>query len=229
MTRIIFCLPGDKFSSQFLISWTNLMKACLDAGHTIAIAPGVSSHVAFARAKTLGYNVLSGPNQKPFQGQIPYDVIMMIDSDIVFTPEHFFTLLESPHDVTSGMYIMSDNKHFACVQNWDEDYFAKNGTFQFLTPGAIAEFRATNPGTNYIQAHYSGLGWTMFKKGVLERLSYPPFFRPLENIPTGKPDMPAIVDMSSEDVCLFKNLADAGVQCFLDTRVRVGHEKTFVV
>ena len=54
----------------------------------------------------LGGDVLAGPNQKPFQGKVDYDVIVWIDSDIIFTPEDVFKLLDSPHDVTAGVYMM---------------------------------------------------------------------------------------------------------------------------
>jgi hypothetical protein len=51
----------------------------------------VMSH--FSRMKTLGLDVLRGADQKPFGGQVDYDVWLTIDSDIVFTPEQIVELL----------------------------------------------------------------------------------------------------------------------------------------
>jgi hypothetical protein len=42
--------------------------------------------------KTLGLDVLRGADQKPFGGQVDYDIWLTIDSDIVFTPEQLIEL-----------------------------------------------------------------------------------------------------------------------------------------
>lgn len=231
--RVIFALTGTNFSQHFLLAWTNLLKALIEAKIDFLIAQGVSSHVAFARLKSWGYNVMNGESQKPYgNGAIPYDRIMCIDSDIVFTPEQFFAMLDAPHDVVTGAYLMSDRTNFACVETWDIDYFSKNGTFKFLGPKDVEEWRQANTGQNYMKISYNGLGWCMMKQGVLERLSYPPVYRPLERIPTGKTgpdDVKELVDMTSEDVGLMKNMQDAGIDVYLDTRIKVGHEKSFVI
>ena len=227
----MFALPGNSFSSNFLLAWSQLLIASQQKGIDLVLAPGVSSFVSFARAKSFGYNVMSGEHQLPFQGKIDYDYIMCIDSDMVFNPDMFFALLESPHDVTSGLYIMSDNKHFTAVRDWDLDFFAKNGTFQFLTPQDVESWKAApaEPANRYMQVTYNGLGWTLIKKGVLEKLNYPPFWRPLHRVPAAIAGSPDIVDQSSEDVALFLNLRDAGVKCYIDTTIRAGHEKTVVL
>jgi hypothetical protein len=226
--RVVFCLPGNSFSSNFLIAWTRLIDACNKKGISIVMAPGVSSHVALARSKSFGYNVFGGENQKPFGGELDYDYIMCIDSDILFTPEHFFDMLESPHDVTSGLYIMSDNKHFTAVKDWDTSYFGKNGTFEFMTPEYIEKWKSENI-DRYMKVVYSGLGWTLIKKGVLEKLTYPIFWSDVHRIPNVDTSKPDIVDMSSEDVSLFLNLGKVGVVSVIDTKIRVGHEKIVVL
>ena len=226
--RVVFCLPGNSYSSNFLLSWSVLLDACYKKGVNIVISPGVSSHVALARAKTLGYSVFGGEDQKPFQGKLDYDYIMCIDSDILFKPDDFFDLLETPHDVTSGLYIMADNKHFTAVREWDMDYFGKNGTFEFMTPEVIEKWK-TEHIERYMPVTYSGLGWTLIKKGVLEKLKYPIFWTDLHRMPNPEADKPEIVDMSSEDTSLFINLKKAGVQSYIDTKIRVGHEKSVVL
>ena len=226
--RVVFCLPGNNFTSNFLISWTMLMDACYKKGINIVVSPGVSSHVAFARAKTFGYSVLGGEDQKPFQGKLEYDYIMCIDSDVLFKPEDFFDLLESPHDVTSGLYIMSDNKHFTAVREWDMEYFAKNGAFEFMTPEDVEKWKTTKV-ERYIPVTYSGLGWTLIKSGVLEKLKYPVFHSAVHRIANPDSTKPEIVDMSSEDTALFINLKKANIECFIDSKIRVGHEKLVVL
>ena len=70
--------------------------------------------------------------QTKFGGEIDYDYIMWIDSDIVFKPEQFFKLLDHDRDIISGLYMMQDNINYATVEHMDEDFFADNaGTIVF--------------------------------------------------------------------------------------------------
>jgi hypothetical protein len=180
------------------------------------ISQQYSSVVHFARAKCLGGNVLKGADQKPFQGQVDYDAMMWIDSDIVFKPEDFFKILESPHDVTSGIYMMEDLQHLAVVKNWDNDYFEKNGTFQFLSPTDLE----AEP--QYVPVSYAGMGWMLIRKGVIEDLKYPWFWSALETVG-------GLVDMNSEDVALCKAMNAAGHQVYIDKTIRVGHQKAMII
>jgi hypothetical protein len=176
------------------------------------ISQQYSSVVHFARAKCLGGDVLKGPDQKPFQGQVEYDVMMWIDSDVIFRPDDFFRLLESPHDVTAGLYMMEDMTHLAAVKDWNEDFFKKDGAFKFLRPEDV------QGAPEYMPVAYAGMGWMMIRKGVVEDIKYPWFWSPLETIGD-------FVDMNSEDVSFCKALTAAGHQVHIDTKLRVGHQK----
>ena len=82
--KIVIGLPGDNFSSKFLISWTGALNVLWESQkYEIIISPGVSSFVTFARMQTLGLDVLRGVQQKPFNN-LDFDVWITIDSDIIF-------------------------------------------------------------------------------------------------------------------------------------------------
>ena len=171
----------------------------------------------------MGGDVLKGPDQKPFQGSVDYDVMMWIDSDIVFKPDDFFALLESPHDVTAGMYMMEDLQHFATVKEWDEDFFAKNGTFKFMKPEDIVRVgEADSPSSSYLPVAYTGMGWMMIRKGVVETIKYPWFYSELQTVGP-------LVDMNSEDVSFCRALQAAGHTIHVDTKIRVGHQKLMLI
>ena len=51
--------------------------------------------VNFARCKCLGANVLRGPDQKPWDGNLKYDYQLWIDSDIMFDTEKFYRLIHN--------------------------------------------------------------------------------------------------------------------------------------
>jgi hypothetical protein len=185
------------------------------------ISQQYSSVVHFARAKCLGGDVMKGPDQKPFQGGVDYDVMMWIDSDIVFKPEDFFNLLESPHDVTAGLYMMEDLQHFATVKEWNEDFFVKTGTFKFMRPEDLVRVDGVDS-SPYVPVAYTGMGWMMIRKGVVEDLKYPWFYSDLQTVGP-------LVDMNSEDVSFCRALQAAGHTIHVDTKCRVGHQKLMLI
>ena len=218
--KLVFCMPGRSYSREFLLAWSDLLMQASSKGHQIMISQQYSSVVHFARAKCLGGDVLKGPDQKPFQGQVDYDAMMWIDSDMVFKPEDFFNLLESPHDVTAGLYMMEDLQHFATVKEWDEDFFTKTGTFKFMSPEDLNGLDSDE--SRYLPVAYTGMGWMLIKKGVVEDIKYPWFAAPLQTIGS-------LVDMNSEDVAFCRAIKAAGHEIHIDTKVRIGHQKLLII
>jgi hypothetical protein len=214
--RIVFCMPGREYSREFLLSWSDLLMQATAKGHQCMISQQYSSVVHFARAKCLGGDVTKGPDQKPFQGGVEYDAMMWIDSDIIFKPEDFFKILESPHDVTAGLYMMEDLTHLAAVKDWDTDMFMKNGTFKFIRPDDLVG------AAQYVKVGYAGMGWMLIRKGVVEDLKYPWFWSDLQKIGD-------LVDMNSEDVAFCRALEAAGHPVHVDTQLRVGHQKKMII
>ncbi len=223
--KIVFCLPGRQYSNNFLISWTMLLVNCIKNGHEVIISQNYSSVVHFARALCLGGDVLAGVNQKPFQGKLEYDLILWIDSDMVFSDVEFNKLLESPHAVTCGLYRMQNMTQFAVVKEWNTEYFKENGTFQFLSVEDMKKYKEDKE-PRYMEVDYAGMGWMAIKKGVIESLKYPWFYKPAYKMDK---DGLIISDMLSEDVSFCKNLQEAGYQIMLDTDIVVGHEKSIVL
>lgn len=214
--RVVFCLPGRSYSREFLLAWSDLLMQATSRGHQCMISQQYSSVVHFARAKCLGGDVRKGADQMPFQGSVDYDVMMWIDSDIIFKPEDFFRLLESPHDVTTGMYMQEDLQHLAVVKDWDEEFFKQHGTFKFMRPEEI------EGSPEYVEVAYAGMGWMLIHKGVVEKLKYPWFWSDLQKVGN-------MVEMNSEDVAFCRALKEAGHPVHLDTKVRVGHQKKMII
>lgn len=220
--NIVFCLPGRDYSGEFLVAWTRLVAACHQARHGIVLSQKYSSFVPFARAHCLGGDVRLGPDQVPFQGKVDYDVMMWIDSDVLFTPEMIFALIDSPHPVTAGLYMMEDNAHFPVVTDWDVAYFKTHARFPFMTLADVAKARECG---RYLPVEYVGMGLMAIKRGVVEKIKFPWFHYPLEHIPTGNPDVPLLANMCSEDVAFCRNLRASGVPVMVDLEIRGGHQK----
>lgn len=223
MTKVVIALPGRTYSGRFMMNLLNTMMIMKSRKYDVILTNEYSSYVTFSRMKTLGLDVLKGVDQKPFDGKIDYDVWLTIDSDIVFTPEQVIELIEdtNTHPVVSGVYRMEDLKHYACVKEWNVDYFKKMGTFQFVK---VDDFEGA---PKFVSVAYNGMGFFACRKEVIEKLKYPYFSYPLIEI-EGK-DGVIIRDTCSEDVAFCKNLTDAGMEIIVNTTLRVGHEKTLVI
>jgi hypothetical protein len=222
MTKVVIALPGREFSGRFLMNWTETIITLTRKGYHVNVVNEYSSFVSFSRMKTLGLDVLRGSEQTPFGGKLDYDVWLTIDSDIVFTPEQVIQLIEDTkkYPVVSGLYRMSDLKHYACVKKWDTEYFKKTGSFQFMK----ADEGSSN---KYISVAYNGMGFFACRKGVIEKLKYPYFSYPLIEIEAE--DGKILKDMCSEDVAFCKNLTDTGFDIMVNMDLVVGHEKTLVI
>lgn len=214
--KIIFCLPGPSFSGRFLSCWTELYHTCLANRITPILSQRYSCNIYYVRTNCLGADVTRGENQKPFDGKIDYDYIMWIDSDIVFNPKQFLDLLKHKKDISSGLYLMEGGQNFACVKDWDEKFFEKNGHFQFLSPKDIEKDKSL------IKVNYVGMGWMLVKKGVFESIKYP-WFEPIRKTIGG------YTDFTMEDVAFCHKAIEQGHDIYVDPNIIVGHEKTVVL
>lgn len=223
MKSVIIALPGNKFSGAFLRNWSNALLYLTNKGYNVRMVNDYSSFVPFSRMKTLGLDNLRGSEQKPFNGEVDYDVWVTIDSDIFFTPEQLERLIEDTdtHPIISGVYRMIDMKHYAAVKTWNIDFFKKNGTFKFLR---VEDLEGA---PKYMKVAYNGMGFMAIKREVLEKMKYPYFHRELQVIEMS--DGTIIQDMCSEDVAFCKNAKDVGYDVMINTELRVGHEKELVI
>jgi hypothetical protein len=226
--KIILAIPGDNFSSKFLLSWTATLNSLWETSkYDIIVAPGVSSFVSFARMQTLGLDVLRGVQQKPFDN-IDFDYWITIDSDIIFSPDQVKSLIESleTHAVVAGMYRMANLTNYAIVKEWNTEYFAKNGTFEFLTPEFVENW-TKETSLKYMSVNYTGLGFFGMRSEVLKKMTYPYFQGELQEITTEEGKI--LRDLCSEDVNFCKNIQKVGYQIYIDTSCRVGHSKNIVI
>jgi len=80
-----------------------------------------------------------------------YDVAMIIGSDIIFRPNDFFSLLESPHDITTGLYLKEP------TLDSPEPLFAGVN----LKPSDIGS-------EQYVKVDTVEFGWILLRKSVMD-------------------------------------------------------------
>src|SRR6056300_2011127 len=155
MKTVVVALPGREYSGSFLKNWSQTLIELTQRGYKVIMLNEYSSFVSFSRMKTLGLDVLRGAIQVPFDGKWEYDVWLTIDSDIFFVPEQVIELIEDTdkYPVISGLYRMTDLKHYAAVKDWDIEYFKKHGTFKFIGINELDKRK------KYVKVAYNGMGF----------------------------------------------------------------------
>ena len=219
---VVIAFPGKEFSSTFLMQWSDSLLKLTQLGYKIALTSDYSAYVPFTRMMTLGLDTMRGNDQKPFDGKVEYDVWVTIDSDIIFTPKHLIELIEDTdkYPVISGVYRMANSKYIAAVKEWDLAHFIKNGVYEFIDPETL------DKDIKHHEVVYSGMGFMACTREVLEKIKYPYFNYPTEELEI---DGKTVSQIFSEDVSFSKRVTDAGYKIVINTDLRVGHEKKLIM
>jgi hypothetical protein len=220
--NVIIAFPGKEFSGTFLMQWSESLLKMTQLGYKIALTNDYSAYVPFTRMMTLGLDTMRGNEQKPFDGKVDYDVWVTIDSDIIFTPKHLIELIEDTdkYPVISGMYKMSNSKYIAAVKEWNLAHFIKNGVYEFIDPETF------DKDLKHHEVAYVGMGFMACTREVLEKIEYPYFNYPTEELEV---DGKTISQIFSEDVSFSKRVTDAGYKIIINTDLRIGHEKKLIM
>lgn len=230
--KIIISLPGETFSSKFLMNWTKTMLSLINEHkHEVYVVNAYESFVPFSRMRCLGITNTTDPAlKKPFAGKLEYDIWITIDSDILFTTENILTLIEDlqTHDVVSGLYYTMNGVNFPAVVDMDKEYFIENGSFKYLTQSDIDDWKKANPDETHFDVAFVGMGFFGCKKGVIETMNYPYFWTPLQTFRLK--DGRVVSDiLFSEDISFCVNLRECGHKIKVNPNLLVGHEKRVVL
>ena len=228
MPNIAFCRPGGSFSSKWVGCWTDMMFYCADNNIGVIDRPAVFHNIHMVRDMCLDVGI-GHIDQKPFNGELDYTHSMWIDSDQVWRNRHFQMLLDADEDIVCGWYRINGlGDKGMCVGWYDEKSLIEKGGIPLMTDTAFKEADRNEKGLIDLGAvgnNYSfpwvGLGFTLIKKGVLEKIPYPWFYD--DNIRVGD-----IISNRGDDISFFKKANDCGFKVWLHPDCRVGHEKTWV-
>jgi hypothetical protein len=190
-----------------LIATTSLLS---ELGITWGFVGEYSSHVADARELTLSGNPKNDVYEKrPLMGEVTYDKLMWIDSDIAWDPQDFVNLYNSDKEVISGAYLLANGE----VTAYREP----------LKPGIPYDevLKMEDP----IKVHSVGFGFLCVKQGVFEQLNRPWFgSTPItyKNPETGDE---YTFPLLGEDIAWCHKVGQLGIDIWLDPKVRVTHHK----
>ena len=222
---IAFCLPGLMYSGTFMTQFVRLLFDLNQQGINFYISQQYSSMANHARTDCLQADNYAGTMLTPFRGQVPYDYIMWIDSDIIFKTEDLIELLKMNKDIASGWYVQSNagilSNQSTVVEHMNLQELYEKGSNKYETVEDMS--RRQEP----FKVDYCGFGWMLIKKGVYEKIPYPWFVPRV--IQLQKPDGTILEDVCSEDISMCEDFRKYGFDIWVHPKVRVGHQKMITI
>lgn len=208
--NLIIATPGHSAFTGYIRSLLAATQELNRRGITWAFSQEYSSHVADAREMTLNGDNQNNPKEsRPFKGEITYDKILWIDSDITFTPSDVIRAYESEFDVVTGAYTLASGEVVAY-----QELFGRAFSMQ-----EVKEMKEPR------KIFGAGLGFFCMKSGIFEKMSRPWFQQvPGTTIYEGEEFTFPIM---GEDLSLCKRINDLGFEIWLDPEIKLIHQKTF--
>jgi len=208
--NVVICTPGHSLMSAYVYSLLETVQELSSKGITYAFSNHYASHVGDAREITVnGGKENDILETRPFKGEITYDKLIWIDSDIAWSAADFMKLYESDKDIISGAYLLANGD----VTAYPEKLGGPLKHDQVL--------KMTDP----IKVHGIGFGFVAIKQGVFEKLTRP-WFQSVEvtmkDAETGKEYTFPIM---GEDIAWCERVHNLGFDIWFDPTVRVQHHK----
>jgi len=212
MYNVMICMPGTSFSSKTITCVSNLLRHFHKQGIQYKFSSTYSRNIYETRNMCLLGEPSKGKDQKPFdEGE--YTHILWIDDDIIFNIKDIERLFKADKDMISGLYLMASGENYAVVEDWDEEFFARNGYFHFLSKEDLKNK------DSIFKVSYVGFGFLLIKKGVFEQLKYP-WFEPRYI------EIQSCEDFCMEDVSFCLDCKDNNIPIYVDPQIKVIHCKT---
>jgi len=207
--NLIIATPGHSVMGGYLKSLLATIEMLNARGITWAFTNDYSSHVADAREVTLsGTRNNDVNNSLPLSGEVTYDKIMWIDSDIFWTPEDVIKLYESDKDIISGAYLLGSGEVTAYAKMLDKGF----------TYDEVKEM------TEPIKVEAIGFGFVCVKQGVFEQLSRP-WFQSVEVTKKYDDGEEFKFMMMGEDMSWCQRVLNLGLDIWFDPSVKLIHNK----
>lgn len=206
--NILIATPGRMMEAEYVRSLVQTMEYLNSQGISYMYLNEYSSQVNAAReATTMGSKFLYAFCKEPVRGEITYDKMIWIDSDISWTPEDFMKLYESKFDIVSGLYFNEEGVPMFTF-NENDIYFdheqLKHKQYPFEVFGV-------------------GFGFVAIKSGVFESIQRPWFETEFQRI-TNEDGEEMFIPWG-EDYSWCIKAKNAGYEIWIDPSIRVGHHK----
>jgi hypothetical protein len=210
---VVFCVSGKSFTGRFLQQWSQLLLDCLIKNVRPVLCHNFDRNIFHSRNMCYSADVLTGSSdQKPFQGKLEYDYLIWLDPNVSFNFNDINKLMDSPYDITTGVYTYGFSNHQMTnvVLTLDHEFYQKNGTFQFMSYDGIVN--VDKESNRYFEVEFSDMGLLCLKHGVAESIIYP-WFEPYY-----RDDKTVAIFTDSYSYC--DKLRQAGYKIMVDTNIK---------
>ena len=180
-------------------------------GHTVDYKPRTGYGCAMARNRIAA----DALNAK-------YDFVLMVDNDIAFTPDALGLLLEHGADFAMGYYL----NRYARGENRYTTLYKPGFGWDMYAADELREMREN--GTTAFEVKGGGMGFSLLKASVFERLDFPWF--EWTDIRRDKLDAADAYEChdafmsGGEDINFCNSCWNYGIRIIADARVACGHE-----
>lgn len=206
--NLMICTPGHSMMTEYVKSLVQWAGFAGTKNITWGLATGYSSHVADAREIVLsGTRHNSIAETRPFEGQLTYDKLLWIDSDIEFVPEDIVKLYESDKDIICGGYLI-----------------ANGGVVVYPSLDHQLSIEEVEKMSDVIEVEGAGFGFMCVKSGVFEGLSRPWFQSTTSKITDADGNLIDFPIMG-EDMSWCHRVRELGFKIHFDPSVKVNHHK----
>jgi len=207
--NLIIATPGHSMMSIYVRSLLAATQELNKRGITWAFSSEYSSHVADAREMTLNGDNQNDPSeQRPFKGQVTYDKILWIDSDIAFTPEDVIKAYQSPYDIVTGAYLLATGEVVVYKELFGQGF----------------NYDEVKQMTEPVKVFGAGMGFMAVKTGVFESLTRPWFQSP--TVTTNRNGTDFTFPLMGEDLSFCYRANQAGFEVWFDPAIKLQHHKT---
>lgn len=206
--NILIATPGRNMEAEYVKSLVETITYLNSNNITYRFLNQYSPQVNAAREATvMDSRYLDAFNSKPCRGQVTYDKIFWIDSDISWNIEDFIKLYESDKDIISGIYL---NEHGTPMFSVDEEKY-KDKVSDLIK------------GTDSFDVFGVGFGFIAIKSGVFENIKRPWFENVFYKIKNNEGQ--EMLVSYGEDYSWCRKAHESGFAIYVDPTVTVSHHK----
>lgn len=210
--NVIIATPGYALLGNYVKSLLDTFRVFSEKNITFTFLNDYSSHVADAREVTLsGTRSNNLAESRPLTGQVTYDTILWIDSDISWKPEDALQLINSDKDITTGAYLLANGDTIIHPISLSRPY----------------KYEDILEKTELEKIDGCGFGFVAIKQGVFEKMPRPWFqsANASHEIEGGIYNFNVI----GEDLSFCMNAKKLGFEIWFDPTVKVNHHKSVVL
>ena len=206
---VLIATPGRNMEAEYVKSLVQTVSYLKDQGITYLFLNEYSSMVSSAReATTMGETYLDPFNNSPVRGNVTYDKIFWIDSDIGWEIADFIKILESEKDVVSGLYF---NEKMVPM-------------FSVVAEDSAKEIDRILRSKKEEEIFAAGFGFIAMKQGVFEKMKRPWFESLFERVEDEEAKKEIFIPYG-EDFSWCKKARESGFKIYIDPTVSLSHYK----